>query len=275
MVRPTPLEQLIASYPSILIGYSGGVDSALLAVVARRVLGRERSVAAMGVSPSFGAAQRQQAVEIAGAFDLNLVELHTDELDDPGYAANPTNRCYFCKRTLWRHLAGVAEERGMAIIADGTNLDDLGDHRPGRGAAAEAGIRSPLVDAGYTKGRIREEARSLGIPVWDAPASPCLSSRVMYGLSITPDRLHQVEAGEALLRGLGVRGDLRVRHRGAEVRIEVVPSEFAAIRRNRREIGDRLLALGFRKILLDLNGYRRGSLLTPGEPALELLAEHA
>ena len=271
----TPLERLLAGYPSLLVGYSGGVDSALLAVVARRVLGRERSVAAIGVSASFAEAQHRQAMEIARTFDLSLIEVPTDEMEDPGYAANPTNRCYFCKRTLWRHLAEVAAKLGMAVIADGTNLDDAGDHRPGRGAAAEADIRSPLLEAGYTKEMIRAEAHALGIPVWDAPASPCLSSRVMYGLSITPGRLHQVEEGEVLLRSMGVRGDLRVRHRGDEARIEVSRDEVSAIRRNRQKIAERLLALGFTRITLDLNGYRRGSLLAAAEPALELLAERA
>jgi pyridinium-3,5-biscarboxylic acid mononucleotide sulfurtransferase len=273
MTQITPLEQIVADYPSVLIGYSGGVDSTLLAVVARRTLGRDRTVAAMGMSASLAESQRQQAAGIARTFDLDLVELATDELDDPEYAANPTNRCYFCKRTLWRHLGTLARNRGMAVVADGTNLDDRHDHRPGRGAAEEAGIRSPLMEAGYTKAIIRDEARRLGIPVWDAPASPCLSSRVMYGLSITPERLQQVEAGEKLLRELGVTGDLRVRHRDGEARLEVTPGEFPAIRRHREEIAEQFLALGFRRITLDLNGYRRGSLLAAGEPPLELLAE--
>jgi uncharacterized protein len=269
----SPLAELIATYPSLLVGYSGGVDSALLAVVARHVLGRDRSLAVIGVSDSLASGQHQQAVATARAFDLNLVEVSTGELDDPDYAANPRNRCYFCKRTLWAHLTGVAAARGFAVVADGTNLDDLTDHRPGARAATEAGIRAPLVEAGYTKTQVRSEARALGIPVWDAPAAPCLSSRVMYGLSITPERLHQVEKGEALLRALGVRGDLRVRHRGSEARIEVTPSEFLAVRENRGKIGDALLDLGFERVTLDLHGYRRGSLLSPEEPALELLAE--
>lgn len=269
------LAELVATYPSLLVGYSGGVDSALLAVVARRVLGRDRSLAAIGLSPSYSAAQYRQAVDTATAFDLNLVEVPTDELDDPHYAANPTNRCFFCKRTLWRHLTRVARQRGFTVMADGTNADDLGEHRPGLGAAAEAGIRAPLAEAGYTKADVRREARELGLAVWDAPAAPCLSSRVMYGLSITPERLRQVEAGENILRSCGVRGDLRVRHRGPEARIEVEPGEFAAVRRGRREIGRQLLDLGFQRVTLDLEGYRRGSLLAKRDPALELLAERA
>jgi uncharacterized protein len=247
----------------------------LLAVVARRVLGADRSIAVIGVSPSLAEHQQEQAREVGRRFDLRLIATETDELEDPEYAANPTNRCYFCKRTLWRRLRSVGQQWGMGIIADGTNLDDLRDHRPGRAAAAEAGIRSPLIEAGYTKQMVRAEARTLGIPVWDAPASPCLSSRVIYGLSITPDRLRQVEQGEALLRGLGIEGDLRVRHRGREARIEVVPSEFGMIRCRKQEIADGLLALGFQQVTLDLNGYRRGNLLRQDEPALELLAERA
>jgi uncharacterized protein len=273
MSTATPLETLLANYPSILVGYSGGVDSALLAVVARRVLGHERSLAVIGVSPSLAEAQRDQANRIARDFDLNLVEVATDELDDPDYAANPTNRCYFCKRTLWSRLAAIASERGIGIVADGSNLDDLGDHRPGRSATKEAAVRSPLVEAGYSKEKIRVEARTLGIPVWDAPAAPCLSSRVMYGLSITPGRLRQVEEGEALLRSVGVRGDMRVRHRDGEARIEVDPAELTAVRNHQVEIAEGLLRLGFSRVTLDLNGYRRGSLLSGAKPVLELLAE--
>jgi pyridinium-3,5-biscarboxylic acid mononucleotide sulfurtransferase len=275
MTAPTALERLLSACPSMLIGYSGGVDSALLAVVARQVLGRDRALAVLGVSASLAASQHTQALDLARQFDLNLLEVRTSELDDADYAANPTNRCYFCKRTLWQHLAAIAAERGIEIIADGTNLDDQGDHRPGRGAAAESGIRSPLVEAGYSKAHIREEARALGIPIWDAPASPCLSSRVMYGLSITPARLGQVERGEALLRSLGVRGDLRLRHRGSEACIEVLPGEIPAVREHRDEIGAALLELGFSRVTLDLAGYRRGSLLGAGEPWLELLAERS
>src|SRR5438105_3273088 len=144
MESRSPLAELVATYPSLLVGYSGGVDSTLLSVVARTVLGPERSLAVIGVSASFARAQHEQALQVARDFDLTVAEIATDELEDPEYAANPTNRCYFCKRTLWRHLTAIARARGFAIVADGTNLDDAGDHRPGRGAGAEAGIRSPL-----------------------------------------------------------------------------------------------------------------------------------
>lgn len=266
------LSQLLAGYDSLLLGYSGGVDSALLAVVARRVLGRDRSVAALGLSASYPRAQHEQAVAIANQFDLDLLEVRTDELDDPDYVANAPSRCYFCKRELWTKLRAVADARGIAVVADGTNADDLDEHRPGAAAAEERGVRSPLAEAGYTKDRVRAEARALGIPIWDAPAAPCLSSRIRYGLAVTPTRLRQVEAGEELLRALGVTGDLRVRHRGREARLEVAPAEFDRIRAHRGEIAQRLCALGFERVTLDLGGYRRGSFLRPAEAQLEVLA---
>lgn len=271
MPLPSRLESLISTFPSVLIGYSGGVDSALLAVVARRVLGPERSVAAMGISASYPAAQREQALAIARQFDLQLVEIATDELRDPDYVVNAPSRCYFCKRELWTKLTGLARDRGLAAVADGTNADDLGEHRPGLRAAEEFGIRSPLAEARYTKAEVRAAARFLGIPVWDAPAAPCLSSRIRYGLAVTPARLRQVEQGEALLRSLGIEGDLRVRHRGDEARIEVAPSEFGRVRAHREHLADRLLALGFARVTLDLRGYRRGSLLVDDAPELEVL----
>ena len=275
MCSPSRLETLIAALPSLLVGYSGGVDSALLAVVARRVLGRGRSIAAIGVSASFPAVQHEQALDIARQFDLDLLEVPTDELSDPDYVANAPSRCYFCKSELWGKLTAIAGERGIAVVADGTNADDLGEHRPGLRAAAEYGIRSPLAEAGYTKADIRAEARALRIPIWDAPAAPCLSSRLLYGLSVTPQRLRQVEAGEALLRSLGVEGDLRVRHRGDEARIEVAPSQFERVRAGRDRVAEGLLGLGFARVTLDLCGYRRGALLDPGGSALEVLAERA
>jgi uncharacterized protein len=273
MPGASQLERLVATYPSLLVGYSGGVDSALLAVVARRVLGPERAAAAMGLSASYPAEQAHRARGMARQFDLRLIEIPTDELRDHDYVANAPNRCYFCKRELWTKLVRLARERGLAVVADGTNADDLQEHRPGLAAAAELGIRSPLAEAGYTKDDVRREARALGIPVWDAPAAPCLSSRVMYGLAVTPGRLQQVEQGEAWLRAVGVSGDLRVRHRGEEARIEVAPAELPRVRQHREAIGRRLLALGFTRVTLDLGGYRRGSLLRAAEAETELLAE--
>jgi uncharacterized protein len=248
------------------------VDSALLAVVARRVLGRDRAISAIGISPSLASGQLEQAVSIARDFDLEFEQVRTAEFANPAYVANPVDRCYHCKTELWRALKTLAVARGMAVVADGTNIDDTGDHRPGAKAAAEFAVRSPLAEAGYTKMAIRAEAKALGIPIWDAPAAPCLSSRVLYGLSVTPERVRQVEASETFLRELGIAGDLRVRHRGAEARIEAEPAEFERVRRHRDRIGARLTALGFERVTLDLRGYRRGSLLGADEAPLELLA---
>jgi uncharacterized protein len=269
------LEAVVGTYPSMLVGYSGGVDSALLAVVARRMLGANRAVAALGVSASYSQAQYQQALAIARQFDLHLIEIPTDELADPDYVANAPSRCYFCKRELWGKLVAAARERNLAIVADGTNADDLGEHRPGLAAAVEYRVRSPLAEAGYTKAGVRAEARDLGIPIWDAPAAPCLSSRIMYGLRVTPGRLRQVEAGEALLRALGIQGDLRVRHRGDEARIEVEPSQFLRVRAHRDQLATHFLDAGFASLTLDLKGYRRGSLLAKEPPDLEVLVQAA
>ncbi|MBI2537715.1 MAG: ATP-dependent sacrificial sulfur transferase LarE [Gemmatimonadetes bacterium] len=273
MSARTRLEALVATYRSMLVGYSGGVDSALLAVVARRALGRDRVVAALGISASYPKTQHHQALAVARQFDLQVLEIPTDELDDADYVANAPSRCYFCKRELWGKLTAAARARKIAIVADGTNADDLGEHRPGLEAAAEYQIRSPLAEAGYTKADVRAEAHELGIPVWNAPAAPCLSSRIMYGLSVTPRRLRQVEAGEELLRSLGVEGDLRVRHRGPEARIEVEPSQFNRVRAHRGRLVARFRELGFAQVTLDLLGYRRGSLLAAAAPKLEVLAE--
>lgn len=267
------LESVLRSFPSLLVGYSGGVDSSLLAVTATRLLGPDRVVAALGVSPSLSEEQHRQARDIARQFGFSLVEIETTELDDPAYAANPTNRCYFCKRELWRRLRSLQKKRGLAVLADGTNADDLGDHRPGLHAAREWGVRSPLAEAEMTKEDVRTSARALGLPIWNAPAAPCLASRVLYGLEVTPGRLRQVEQGETVLREAGVQGDLRVRHRGDEARIEVQPGQFEQVRTHRRVIADHLLALGFRRVTLDLRGYRRGGLLTADGPELELLAQ--
>jgi uncharacterized protein len=267
------LSELLGTFPSVLVGYSGGVDSALLAVAARRVLGKERAAAAIGRSPSYPAVQYAQALDIARQFDLTLLEISTGELNDHRYTRNSPDRCYFCKQELWRRLHGLAEERGFAVVADGTHAGDSGEHRPGMRAGREAGVRSPLLEVGYTKDDVRREARALGIPVWDAPAAPCLSSRVLYGLAVTPDRLRQVEAGEAFLREAGVRGDLRVRHRGDEARIEVPRDEIPLVQERREQIVRRLLDLGFARVTLDLAGYRRGSLLADAPVPVEILGE--
>lgn len=255
------LRDLVRTFPSVLLGFSGGVDSALLAVVLRQELGRGRLVAAIGRSASLPAAQAELARDLADRWDIPLVEIDTHELDDPRYLANPTNRCFFCKTELWTRLVPEARARGLAVVCDGTNADDLSEHRPGRAAGLAAGIRSPLAEAGLTKAAVRESARALGLPIWDAPAAPCLSSRVRYGLRITPARLDQVEQGEAYLRGLGVTGDLRVRHHDHTARIEVEARWIPWLQSREAAIRARLTSLGFERVEIDPQGYRRGSLI--------------
>jgi len=260
-----PLSELrthLAGLGRALLGYSGGVDSALLAVAGRQALGRDDLLAVIGRSPSYPAVQWKVALELAHRFDVPLLELETRELDDPRYVANAPNRCYFCKSELWTRLGAVATARGFQVVIDGTNADDLGEHRPGLRAAGEHAVRSPLAELGWRKADVRAAARELGLPIWDAPASPCLSSRIRYGLAVTPERLAQVEAGEAYLRGLGVSGDLRVRHHGATARVEVGAEHRVRLDHRWDEVRAFFGSLGFAAVELDPRGYRRGSLLT-------------
>ena len=244
----------------VVLGYSGGVDSALLAVVGT-TLGPNRFLAVTGRSASYPEAQARSALELARRFEIPLIQIDTHELNDPRYLENSTERCYFCKSELWSRLGAIARERSFDTVIDGTNADDLGEHRPGLRAAAEQMVRSPLAELGWCKADVRAAARDLGIPVWDTPASPCLSSRVLYGLTITPDRLRQVEAGEAYLRQLGITGDLRVRHHGDTARLEVARDQMDLIRANWPAVDHTFSDLGFAAVELDPEGYRRGGLL--------------
>ena len=246
----------------VAIGYSGGVDSAYLAVVARRVLGADNALAIVGRSASYPAEQWATARHVAESFDITVLELDTDELNDPRYAANPSNRCYFCKTELWSKLVPLARARGFDTVIDGTNADDLGDYRPGAQAAREHGVASPLADLCFTKADIREHSRLLGIPTWSQPSSPCLSSRLPYGTSVTPQRLGQIEQAERALRVLGITGDLRVRYHDDLARIElsrevlgdwIAPARIAELR-------DAIRSAGFARVALDLRGFRSGSL---------------
>jgi uncharacterized protein len=261
------LRRRLREYGRVMLGYSGGVDSALLAVVGRQALGRERFLAVIGRSASYPEVQWRAAAALARRFDVPLLEVETRELDDPRYAANPTNRCYFCKSELWSRLAAIAESRGFDTIVDGTNADDLGEHRPGLRAAAEHRIRSPLAELGWTKAAIREASRDLGLPDWDAPAAPCLSSRVVYGLEVTSQRLRQIEAGESFLRSVGVTGDLRVRHHGQRARLEVAADQMERLRGLWPAVEEYFGGIGFGSVELDPAGYRRGGLLALASPS--------
>jgi uncharacterized protein len=260
LAKELRLRELFGAAGSALVAYSGGVDSSYVALVATQELG-ERALCVTGESPSLAGRQREQAAEIARRFGFRHEIVMTDEVDDPRYSANPSNRCYFCKTELYAKLSPLARERGLAFVADGSTTDDLGDYRPGRAAAAEHGVRSPLVEVGMSKAEVRALSRRAGLPTWDAPASPCLSSRIAYGTTVTIKRLREVEIGEEIMRGLGFR-EFRVRHHDELVRIEIAPAELD--RALNREVADELArafrALGFRYVTLDLHGYRTGAM---------------
>ncbi|HSH44894.1 MAG TPA: ATP-dependent sacrificial sulfur transferase LarE [Longimicrobiales bacterium] len=253
------LGRLLRSFESVCVGYSGGVDSVFLAKVAVDELGPERVLAVTGRSASYPGVQHRMALECVTRFGIPHLEVTTDELADPNYAANPTDRCYFCKTELWSRLHGVAADRGLRTVVDGSNADDPSDHRPGARAARERGVRSPLQEAGLTKLEIRALSKELGLPTWDQPASPCLASRLVYGLAVTPGRLSQVEEAESMLRVRGLR-EFRVRHHGDAARVEVAPAELDAGLDAVHAVAGDLRRLGFRKVLLDVEGYRRGAL---------------
>ena len=247
---------------SVLVGYSGGVDSAYLACLARDTLGRNSVLAVVGRSAAYPDAQWDHARAVAAQFDIPLMEVPTDELQDARYAANPTNRCYHCKTVLWRTLAPIAVARGFAVVVDGTNADDLVDYRPGHQAASEYGVRSPLAELGFTKSEIRLLSERHGIPGWSNPSSPCLASRLPYGFAVTTERLAQVERAEAALRALGITGNLRVRHHGDLARVELDAAELTHwLLPERRTVLRRALRdSGFARVTLDLRGFRSGSL---------------
>jgi uncharacterized protein len=256
------LREHLTGLGRVILGYSGGVDSGLLAVAATQALGSERFLAVMGRSESYPEVQADGALQLARQFDIPLLQLHTNELQNPDYQKNSTERCYFCKSELWDRLSSVLTDRGFDTVIDGTNADDLQEHRPGARALREHGVRSPLAELGWTKQDVRSAARQLGLPIWDAPAAPCLSSRVQYGLEITSERLRQVEQAEAFLRSLGVTGDLRVRHHGRTAKVEVSPDQIEPIQSQWSSIDAEFATLGFEAVELDPAGYRRGALLT-------------
>ena len=227
-------------------------------------------LAVIGRSASYPMEQWSRAREVADHFGVPVLELDTDELSDPRYTANPSNRCYFCKSELWSRLVPLARERGLAVVIDGTNADDGRGHRPGKGAAAEQGVRSPLAELGFTKDEIRELSRARGIPTWSQPSSPCLASRLPYGTEVTAERLAKVEIAERGLRAIGVTGDLRVRYYGNTARLELSLAELARWRTadGRRAVHAVVTAAGFDAVEFDLRGFRSGSMNHMHEPAL-------
>jgi uncharacterized protein len=258
--KAAALDTRLAGLGSVLVAYSGGVDSAFLAVTAARVLG-SRSLCITADSPSYPERHRDLATNVARAFNLRHEIIRTDEMARPEYRANPANRCYFCKHELYTHLSAVARARGYAAIIDGSNADDRGDYRPGRQAAREFGVVSPLDESGLTKAEIRLLAKRAGMSTWDEPASACLSSRIPYHTEVTDEKLRTIEAAERVLHGLGFR-IFRVRHHDTIARIELGRDEIArALDAEVAETIDReLRALGYQHVTIDLRGYRLGSL---------------
>src|SRR5919109_3480578 len=254
------LESLLKDMGEVLVAYSGGEHSSFLLWAAHKVLG-ERALAVTGRSGSVASGQIEEASQLAKDLGARHVVLDTEELDNPLYVQNPTNRCYHCKDELFTKLEAFAAREGIRWIVEGSNLDDMRDYRPGMQAAAEHSVRSPLKEAELTKAEIRALSKEAGLPTWDKPAMPCLASRIPYGMVVSPEKLTMIDRSEAYLRSLGFR-DLRVRHHGPMARLELPPSDFPKLLEGNTaaEIARTLKEYGFKFVTLDLQGFRSGSL---------------
>lgn len=253
------LKSSIAGFDSVLVAFSGGIDSTLIAKIALDVLGPSKVLAAIAVSSSLGEEEERSALQTITEIGLPYVTIKTNEVEDPRYAANPINRCYFCKEHVYGALVAAARERGFDVVLDGFNAEDTADFRPGRKAGRELGVRSPLHETGFSKDDVRMLARHLGLSNWDKPQMACLSSRVEYGIQITPTILKQVDRAEAALRRLGF-DDLRVRHHDKVARVEIEETMLPRALELSREITEAVKAVGYLQVTIDPEGLRHGSM---------------
>jgi pyridinium-3,5-biscarboxylic acid mononucleotide sulfurtransferase len=259
-LKEQKLREIFRTLGSVIVAYSGGVDSSYVAYVANAELG-PRAICITGESASLPSYQRTEMERVVSEFGFHHEIVETEELENPSYRANNADRCFFCKDELYGKLEAIAARRGVEWIVDGSTIDDIDDFRPGRQAAKQHAVRSPLIEVGMSKSEVRELSQGAGLPTWDKPASPCLSSRIAYGTTVTIERLSKVDRGEEILREFGFR-EFRVRHHDTLVRLEIAPAELDRVLRKDvvEQLAARFRELGFKYVTLDLQGFRSGSM---------------